>query len=108
MTRLGLSLNATNHVYNAPLRTLHVTLTDLFGEDTECRIDGGWHNTNDIRVGNPQTGVSVVFTKLAVWSGYNVSFQAVYEGKLFVLTVWKDTETLRKHYNAKTGLYNGN
>lgn len=106
-TTLGLTLNATKHIYNAPLRTLHITMDHLFGDNGRW-IDADWYDSSDIRVGNPETGVSVTFRKLAVWADHNASFHATHEGKVFVLTVWKDTETLRKHYNAKTGLYNGN
>lgn len=105
----NLELDGTKHIYNEDLRTLHVTLEHLFGANHGISIesDGCWDDS-DVLVTNPKTGVSVRFARLSTWSGNNVSYSAIWDRRLIVLTVWKDTETLRTYYSAKTPTYNGN
>jgi hypothetical protein len=111
-----LKLDGTKHIYNEDMRTLHVTLEHLFGANHGISIDSdGCWDGSDVLVTNPKTGVSVRFAKLSTWSnnaniraGNNVSYSAIWDRRLIVLTVWKDTETLKTYYSAKTPTYNGN
>ena len=107
-TIYNLNLDATKHIYNEPLRTLHVTMEHIFGPDNNKSVDNKliWENS-DIAVSNHKTGRTVRFTKLCNWFRHNVSYSAIVDGKFTILTIWENTQILRKHYKAITPNYNG-
>ena len=89
--RLVLQPSKGDFIYEEDMRTLHVTIDDIFLGN--CGF-GSWCKEN-IHVTNAQTKVSVLFRP---WmdtgpEATRAMFQSVYEGKTLYLDVWLDKAT---------------
>ena len=89
--RLLLQPSKGDFIYEEDMRTLHVTVDDMFLHNTGF---GKWCKEN-ILVTNADTDVSVLFRP---WmdtgpEANRAMFQSVYEGKTLYLDVWIDKAT---------------
>ena len=89
--RLLLQPSKGDFIYEEDMRTLHVTVDDIFARAVEF---GNWCKEN-IHVTNADTDVSVLFRPwMDTGPGANrVMFQSVYNGKTLYLDVWIDRAT---------------
>jgi hypothetical protein len=89
--RLLLQPPKGDFIYEEDMRTLHVTIDDIFARAVEF---GSWCKDN-ILVTNADTDVSVLFRP---WmdtgpEANRAMFQSVYNGKTLYLDVWIDKDT---------------
>ena len=89
--RLLLQPSKGDFIYEEDMRTLHVTIDDIFARAVEF---GSWCKEN-IHVTNADTDVSVLFRPwMDTGPGANrAMFQSVYNGKTLYLDVWIDKAT---------------
>ena len=89
--RLVLNPSKGDFIYEEDMRTLHVTIDDIFLGNSGF---GNWCK-EDIHVMNTQTKVSVLFKPwMEIAPGANrAMFQGVYEGRMLYLDVWIDRAT---------------
>jgi hypothetical protein len=88
---LTLQPSKGDFIYEEDMRTLHVTIGDLFAS----HMDFGPWCKDDIRVTNTETNISVVFRP---WmdtgpEANRAMFQGVYGDKTLYLDVWLDKAT---------------
>ena len=89
--RLTLQPSKGDFIYEEDMRTLHVTISDVFASHMDF---GRWCKEN-ILVTNADTMVSVLFKPwMEVAPGTSrAMFQGVHEGKILYLDIWKDKDT---------------
>ena len=87
--RVAIYPQSRSHIYEKGIRTLHITIGDIFTGEVEF---GSWCE-DDIYVSNMDTKVSVRFRPWHNESDQRAVFRGTYGDKVLYLDVWKDIAT---------------